>query len=129
MPLVRKSTLTRRRALNRPLAEKRRTATTDAERALWFLLRDRRIPVRFRRQHAIGPYVVDFFCPAAGLVIELDGEQHETNRAHDDIRTRFLEMRGYHVLRFGDHDIRQDSRRVLAFILHTASGRLRSRDA
>ena len=126
MPLIRKSTLTRRRALNRSRAKTLRTATTDAERALWFLLRDRRIPVRFRRQHPIGPYVVDFFCPIAGLVIELDGEQHgfEANRTHDDIRTRFLESRGYHVLRFWNHEVYQDSQRVLEYVLHIARNRL-----
>jgi very-short-patch-repair endonuclease len=93
---------------------------------LWFLLRDRRIPVRFRRQHPIGPYVVDFFCPAAGLVIELDGEQHgyEAGRAHDEIRTRFLAMRGYHVLRFWNQEVYQDSQRVLEYILHITRERL-----
>ena len=56
-----------------------RAEATDAERALWTILRDRRLGgVKFRRQHSVGPYILDFFCPALRLAIEADGGQHYT---------------------------------------------------
>jgi adenine-specific DNA-methyltransferase len=62
---------------------------------------------KFRRQHEFGPYVVDFFCPATKLVIEVDGGQHYTPEgiASDGIRTRFLEANGLRVLRFSDAEV------------------------
>lgn len=76
---------------------------TDAERKLWWHLRE--LPVdgtHFRRQATIGPYFADFACQHCRLVVELDGGQHAvaTNLTADAVRTRFLEARGYRVLRF-----------------------------
>ena len=124
MPLTRKSPLTRRSEIKRTSATQLRTAATDAERALWFLLRDRRIPIRFRRRHPIGPYIADFFCPAARLVIELQSDRQPENPAADDIRARFLAMRGYEVLRVQNHQIFTDADRIVAYILHAAGQRL-----
>ena len=81
---------------------------TPAERRLWWHLD--RIPVpgtHFRRQAPLGPYVVDFVCHSAKLVIEVDGAQHgfEQNAAADLIRTRWLEAQGYRVLRFWNGDV------------------------
>src|SRR6187401_1889012 len=82
-----------------------RTGQSDAEAKVWFHLRDRRLlGLKFRRQHAIGPYTVDFVCPDRALVIELDGGQHSERVAYDEARTRFLESRGYRVLRFWNDD-------------------------
>jgi very-short-patch-repair endonuclease len=74
---------------------------TAPERLLWSHLRAGRLGVRFRRQHPIGPYIVDFYCPAARLVIEIDGEVHNTpdNRRADEARERWLQARGLHILR------------------------------
>ena len=82
-----------------------RETMTDAERRLWWHLRKGRCDsARFRRQHPVGPYVVDFACLAAGLVVEVDGSQHLGNAA-DLHRTRFLEQRGFAVLRFWNDDV------------------------
>ena len=62
---------------------------------------------RFRRQHPIGPYVADFFCPKAKLVVELDGGQHAEaeNATKDEIRTQWLRARGYRVLRIWNSEL------------------------
>src|SRR5580698_5662607 len=87
----------------RNFARRFRQNPTDAERKLWYLLRNRRLANwLFRRQQPMGPYFADIFCPAAKIVIELDGSRHADD-AHvlsDAQRTRWLESRGYKVLRF-----------------------------
>jgi very-short-patch-repair endonuclease len=89
--------------LKHAFARRLRRDQTDFERKLWLALRDRRLSgFKFRRQQPIGPYVVDFLCCDAKLVIELDGSQHDLpeNLEADRIRTSFLEGNGYRVLRF-----------------------------
>jgi very-short-patch-repair endonuclease len=82
-----------------------RRRQTDAERRVWTRLRDRRLlRVKFVRQLPIGPYIVDFCCREAKLVVELDGGQHATATAYDAERARFLERLGYRVLRFWDNE-------------------------
>jgi len=77
---------------------------TDVERKLWCVLRARQLDgFKFRRQSTIGPFVVDFLCIDAMLVVELDGGQHD--EATDADRTAFLEGRGYRVIRFWNHDV------------------------
>ncbi len=61
--------------------------------------------VHFRRQHAIGPYIVDFCAPRIKLIIEVDGGQHLEQGAYDGQRTKFLEGKGYRVLRFWNNEI------------------------
>jgi very-short-patch-repair endonuclease len=61
--------------------------------------------VNFRRQHAIGSYVVDFCSPKHKLIIELDGSQHLDQGDYDTERTAFLKSRGYRVLRFWNYDV------------------------
>ncbi|MFO1187469.1 MAG: endonuclease domain-containing protein [Alphaproteobacteria bacterium] len=88
-----------------------RRQQTDSERLLWAAFRRAQIEgVQFRRQQAIGPFVVDFFCPAARLVVEVDGEQHGNDGVHarDVARTRWLEARGYRVLRFWNEDVKNN---------------------
>jgi very-short-patch-repair endonuclease len=80
----------------RDRARQLRRQQTDVETKLWFRLRARQIcGVKFRRQHPIGPYIVDFCCPDRGLVVELDGGQHTEHALSDQARTRFLEAEGY----------------------------------
>ena len=89
-----------------PHARSLRTNQTDAERKLWAALRRRQIEGhRFRRQHPIGPFIVDFVCLAEKLVVEVDGSQHFENRAQDSDRTAWLESRGYRVLRFWNNEV------------------------
>ena len=80
-----------------------RNNMTGTERRLWAHLRGRRLEGwKFRRQHPIGEYIVDFYCPAARLVIELDGYSHSFDQqiAYDEARQRWLEFQDYKVLRF-----------------------------
>ena len=94
-----------------------RRVQTEAERALWQRLRDRRLlGCKFRRQQRIGPYFADFACVEAMLVVELDGSQHLTQQRHDDVRTSFLEAQGFRVLRFWNDDALRDTAAVLAAI-------------
>lgn len=88
---------------------------TDNERRLWSILRRKNLSgFRFRRQHPIGPYIVDFFCASAKLVVELDGEQHaeESHRRTDERRRRWLEARGYRVLRIWNLDLKRSAQYV-----------------
>ena len=83
-----------------------RKARTPAESRLWHELRNRRFAGhKFRRQHAIGPFIADFYCADAGLVVELDGESHLGHEAYDRDRQDWLESRGLKVLRFFNNDI------------------------
>ena len=79
---------------------------TDAELRLWLRLRCEQIErFRFRRQIPIGPYIVDFVCFKAKLVVEVDGGQHATVTAEDARRTRWLESQGFRVLRFWNSEV------------------------
>jgi len=81
-----------------------RRSMTDAERALWYHLRDNRMSgIKFRRQHPIPPYIVDFCCIEQHLVIELDGSQHTTTV--DARRTQSLQAQGWRVVRYWNHDV------------------------
>jgi very-short-patch-repair endonuclease len=109
----------RRRKHKHAFARKMRAEPTRAEYKLWWLLRNKAAGgLRFRRQHPIGPYIADFCCPAAKLVIELDGSQHgsDRNAQHDAQRTRWLEKEGYRVLRFDNEGFLSDPHAALEFI-------------
>jgi very-short-patch-repair endonuclease len=78
---------------------------TDAERKVWYALRDRRfVQFKFRRQVPVGPYVADFACFEARLVIELDGGQH-AGSYHDKRRDRWFATNGFRVLRFWNNEV------------------------
>jgi very-short-patch-repair endonuclease len=101
-------------------ARRLRRDQTDAERKLWFRLRDRRLRgLKFRRQVTIGPYIVDFCCESARLIVELDGGQHAIQQQQDAKRTETLEAQGYLVLRFWNNDVVQNMDGVLQSILDT----------
>ena len=72
--------------------------------------------VQFRRQHAIGNYIVDFISPRRKLVIEVDGSQHLDQVEYDLARTKYLQSLGYRVLRFWNHDVLSDMDTVLHVI-------------
>ena len=93
-----------------------RAQMTDAENRLWFRLRGKRAGgYRFRRQVPLGPYIVDFACIEAQLVVEVDGSQH-LNSKDDQGRTAWLESRNFRVLRFWDNDVLQRTSSVLETI-------------
>jgi very-short-patch-repair endonuclease len=103
-----------------------RRSSTDAEQLLWRLLRNRRLAgFKFRRQHPVPPYTLDFYCDAKKLAIELDGGQHFTEeaRAHDEIRTGFLASRGIQVLRFWNDIVLTETDAVLEAIHNTLTAR------
>ncbi len=84
---------------------------------MWSGLRgDQLAGVNFRRQHAIGKYVVDFCSPNNKLVIEVDGGQHTELEEYDQLRTEYLESKGFKVLRFWNHEVISDINRVLRAI-------------
>ncbi|MGH7033794.1 MAG: endonuclease domain-containing protein [Stellaceae bacterium] len=98
-------------------ARRLRRAMTDAERALWYLLRDRRLRgYKFRRQHPLRPFILDFAIISHRLVIEADGSQHAESEA-DVRRTRWLEARGWRVLRFWNNEILHNRDGVVETIL------------
>jgi very-short-patch-repair endonuclease len=103
-------------------ARKLRRGQTDAERKLWFRLRDRRLNgYKFRRQMLIRSYVVDFCCESARPIIELDGGQHAERGYQDAKRTADLEAYGFLVLRFWNNDVLCNIDGVLGTIVATAS--------
>jgi very-short-patch-repair endonuclease len=103
----------------RDRARSLRSAPSDAEQRLWSRLRDRRLEgLKFVRQYAIGPYFADFVCRDAMLVIELDGGQHAES-AHDERRTKYLNQKGYSVLRFWNNEVLGDTDGVLDALLRT----------
>jgi very-short-patch-repair endonuclease len=98
-------------------AKAMRRAPTDAEKALWRILRDRRLSMlKFRRQVPIEPYIVDFVCFERRLIVEADGSQHAEN-PRDEMRDAFLGQQGFQVLRFWNHEILTNPRMVEATIL------------
>jgi very-short-patch-repair endonuclease len=95
-------------------ARRLRRDQTNAERMLWFRLRDRRLNGwKFRRQFPVDRYVVDFFCADAHLIVELDGGQHAARTDADAQRTKVLEAMGYMVLRYWNNDVMQNIDGVL----------------
>ncbi len=91
---------------------------TPAERVLWAVLRSRRVGgLRFRCQHPVGPFVLDFYYPAAKLVIEVDGAVHQQQHEQDQARTEHLEGYGYRVRRFTNQEVLDELDSVLERIL------------
>ena len=102
--------------LPRNKARRLRRDQTDAERRLWMRLRGHQLGVQFRRQHPIVPYVVDFCCVERMMVVELDGGQHEDQRARDEARTQWLAEHGFRLLRFSDREALMETEAVLTEI-------------
>ena len=87
-------------------AQTLRRDMTDAERKLWTILRDGSIDgFAFRRQVPIGPFIADFVCQKAKLIVEVDGGQHGLDSVREVARTEFLEREGYQVLRFWNNEV------------------------
>jgi very-short-patch-repair endonuclease len=82
---------------------------TDAEKALWRVLRSRQVSdLKFRRQHPFGDYILDFVCLENKLIIEVDGGQHGERAKEDEIRTQNLLTAGFRVLRFWNNEVLQE---------------------
>lgn len=116
MPAAPKAKHPARRRLAVHAARRMRREPTPAEQVVWEMVRDRRIDgKKFRRQHPVDRYIVDFYCAEAALVIEIDGPIHaEPN--HDALRQQVLEAHGLRVLRIPNDDVFDDPAAVLARI-------------
>lgn len=98
-------------------ASELRKNPTEAERKLWAHLRLRQLGgYKFRRQHPIGPYIADFICIERKLIIEVDGGQHDDNKFYDSKRDKWLENKGFRVLRFWNNEVSTYIETVLAVI-------------
>jgi very-short-patch-repair endonuclease len=103
-------------------AKELRQRSTPAEQKLWQAIRGGRLAgLKFRRQHPVGNFILDFYCSACKLAIELDGSIHQNQIEYDVARTVQLEAYGYKVLRFSNAAVMQQLETVLADILQTAS--------
>lgn len=92
-----------------------RKTQTPAEAMLWFALRRQKLGLRFRRQFGMGRFIVDFYCPRARLIIEVDGESHftEYGRRYDLMRDAFLRSLGMRILRFTNEEVQVDRDAVI----------------
>src|SRR5215471_840383 len=93
--------------LLRRAAELRRHMTPE-ERIVWQELRGNRLGVHFRRQQPLAPYIVDFYCHQARLVVEIDGSPHRQQQGYDRLRDAYLARFGIRVLRLANHSVRDD---------------------
>ena len=107
----------------KPLAREMRHEPTQAEDKLWQRIRGRQIHgAKFRRQHAIERFIVDFYCAEARLIIEVDGSIHDYTPHEDAIRQEFLEGLGFYLLRFTNADVLQSLDAVVEKIDLTLTG-------
>jgi very-short-patch-repair endonuclease len=112
---MRSSILTQKRA------KSLRRALTQPEQALWALLRRNQPGLHFRRQHALGPYILDFYCAATKLCVEVDGPIHAERAEHDARRDAWLAEQGVRVLRFAVDEVEQRSAVVMRRIKDAAA--------
>ncbi len=86
-----------------------RQTETPPEQLLWLALRNEQIGgLKFRRQHPVGPYVVDFYCRSVNLAVEIDGMSHDDKMLQDATRTKYLEGQGLRILRVTNEDVMRD---------------------
>jgi very-short-patch-repair endonuclease len=105
-------------------AKRLRKSMTPAEQKLWQALRVSKLSgLKFRRQHPVGNFIVDFFCPEHKLVIELDGGVHDQQQNYDIARSEKLHSYGYRVIRFRNEEVLADLEAVLEQILQTVASK------
>ncbi|HEX8300227.1 MAG TPA: endonuclease domain-containing protein [Sphingomonas sp.] len=103
-------------AITPTISRARRKNASEPEKAMWAALRRGLPQAGFRREVPLGPYHADFCSHAAKLIVEIDGATHADSRAHDEARTRFLNVEGYRVLRFWNNDVMTNAAGVIAAI-------------
>ena len=105
----------------RQAASQLREQMTAAEQVLWEALRDKKVGgLRFRAQHPVGQFILDFYCPACKLALELDGSIHDNRAEEDAARTAQLRAYGYRVLRFQNKEVLTNLASVTERILYAA---------
>jgi very-short-patch-repair endonuclease len=118
------------RHINAPLDYERakdlRRKAPPAERLLWEALRQlpKDLALKFRRQHPIHPYIVDFACIACKLIVEIDGSSHDTRQGYDEERSNRLRILGYTVLRFTNEEVYRNREGVVREIVQKSQERL-----
>lgn len=110
----------------RQLARELRQPQTPAEATLWRHLRNRNLKYKFRRQHPIDFFIIDFYCAEAKLLIEIDGASHliKEQMEYDQARTEYLEDLGYKVIRFTNDDVRYTINQVASEIIRVVEKRI-----
>ena len=111
-------------------ARELRQPQTPAEATLWRHLRNRNLKYKFRRQHPIHRFIIDFYCAEAKLLIEIDGDSHLVKEQieYDKARTEYLEALGYKVIRFTNNDVRYTISAVVDKIINTVEKRIEELD-
>lgn len=101
--------------LNAMLGARRdlRNNPTPEENILWQQIRNSKLGFKFRRQHSIGNFIVDFYCPVKKLIIEIDGGQHLDKKEYDKERSNYLESLGFKVIRFWNDEVNNDIDKVI----------------
>jgi very-short-patch-repair endonuclease len=116
--------MAKKRLASKHMIDRARTLRKDStppEKLLWWALRNGRIAgLKFRRQHPIGPYVADFFCQSANLVIEVDGMSHDDKLEKDQQKTAYLQQQGLKVFRVMNEDVTRDLDAVVRGIAQVA---------
>ena len=114
----------------RQFARELRQPQTPAESTLWNLLRNRNLKYKFRRQHPIDFFIIDFYCAEAKLLIEIDGSSHleKEQQEYDQARTEYLEASGYKVIRFTNDDVRYNIHAVVTEIMEEVEKRVERND-
>ena len=109
----------------RQFARELRQPQTPAETTLWNLLRNRNLKYKFRRQHPIDFFIIDFYCAEAKLLIEIDGSSHleKEQQGYDQARTEYLEARGYKAIRFTNDNVRYNIHAVVTAIMEEVEKR------
>lgn len=90
-----------------------RKSLTPQEFKLWLGLKNKKLGLKFRRQHSIGPYIADFYCKEKNLIIELDGSSHTKSKEYDKERDNYMKILGIKVLRFWNNEIDKNIEEVL----------------
>ena len=103
---------------NSKLRDRRRELrknSTKAEEVLWFEIRNSKLGIKFKRQHSIGGYITDFYCQKYKLIIELDGEIHNTKEVegYDLVRDKYLTSLGFKILRIPNSEVETNIKKVL----------------
>ena len=116
-------TITHNHPILKPRRIDLRKNQTPQEVLLWARLRNNQLGLKFKRQHSVGPYILDFYCPDKKLAIELDGSQHLNNKEYDQERTNYLLVLEIQTIRFWNNDVNINIDGVLQEIISRLSSR------
>ena len=101
------------------LAKELRQKMTPEEKILWHYLRDGKLGFKFRRQQVIEGFIIDYYCHEVGLILEIDGGIHETQKDYDAKRDQILQNRNMHVLRITNQELQTNRYQTIALIRNT----------